>query len=127
MDSKIVIAAAVCLLAAGCSNESFAPPPPGKEQIGVIGKGDSPVRYFLMEQERAPNGRIHAIVLQQFKNGRPGLPFGYQIDCANGPRWFNDSSETLAAIRAAPAPDSQMQLGEPGDESSQIARWLCDK
>jgi hypothetical protein len=124
----MIAIAAVAVAAAGCSNESWAPPPPGKEQIAVIGKsGDVPARYFLMEQEKLPNGRLNAVVLQQFKRGKPGFPLGFQIDCANGPRWNNNSGETLAAMRAARVPDERMQMGDPSDESSQIARWLCDK
>ena len=124
MRTLIVIAAAA-VAAAGCSNEKFAPPPEGKEQIGVISGGDLPARYYLMEQEKLPNGRIHAVVFQQFKNNRPGYPLGYQIDCAGGPRWFNNGGETLEAMRSAPARDDQLTLGEKGDDSSQIARWLC--
>lgn len=126
MNRKIVIAGAVCALIAACG-EDFSPPPAGKEPIGVIGKGDLPARYYLMEQERMPNGRLHAVVLQQFKNGRPGMPIGYQIDCSNGPRWFNNGGDTLAALRAEPVADDRMTLGEPDAESTQIARWLCDK
>lgn len=124
MRTVIVIAAAA-VAAAGCSNESFAPPPEGKEQIGVISGGDLPARYFLMEQEKLPNGRLNAVVLQQFKNGRPGFPIGFQIDCAGGPRFNNNSGETLEAMRAAPIPDDKLVLGESGSESSQVVKWLC--
>jgi hypothetical protein len=122
-----IVIAALAVAASACGNESFAPAPAGKEQIAVIGKGDVPARYFLMEQEKMPNGRLNAIVLQQFKSGKPGFPIGFQIDCANGPRWFNNGGDTLAALRSAPARDDQMQIGERDNESAQIARWLCEK
>ena len=119
------LVATCTLLLSACSNESFADPPAGASQIAV-NSPDIPARYYLLEQEKAPSGRINAIVLQQFKNGRPGERFGYEVECgAGGARWATSTAGTLAELRAKPSAEDRFQLGEPGSESAQIATWLC--
>lgn len=125
MRMSIVVVAAA--LVAGCGSKDFAEAPAGKEQIAVIGGGDMPARYFLVEQEKMPNGRLHAVVLQQFKTGRPGMPIGFQIDCAGGPRWYNAGGATLAAMRGEAVGDERLTMKDRSDESQQIAIWLCDR
>ena len=111
---------------AACGGESFAPPPEGSQPIPVL--AEERTRYQLLERETAPGGRVNAIVLMQFLSGRDGGRWGYQVQCAPGgdTRWKVSEAETLAALRAAPAADADLRLGDREDASQQIANWLCD-
>jgi hypothetical protein len=88
----------------------------------VAGSG---ARYYVLEQERTPAGRLNIVVLQQFPNNRPSGRFGYQIDCARGPAFMNTRDGTLAEMKARPAPDSQLTMGDAASAGHAIAKWLC--
>ena len=121
MRMLIVIAA----LAVAACGESYSEPPQGAQPIGVI--SESKARYYLVGEEKMPNGRLHAMVLMQFPGGRDGPPIGYQIDCANGPRWYNAEGDSLEALRAKPVADDRLTMKDRAEESQQIAIWLCDR
>jgi hypothetical protein len=122
MKKLILIAA---FAAAACGNESYSEPPQGAQPIGVI--SDSKARYYLVGEEKMPNGRLHAMVLMQFPGGRDGSPIGYQIDCANGPRWYNAEGDSLEQLRARPVADDRLTMKDRSEESQQVAIWLCDR
>jgi hypothetical protein len=110
--------------ATGCASELFAPPPEGATKIPLDTYGQS--RFFLLEKEVIPTGRLNAIVLQQFPDRGPGVLFAYQVDCARGPAWTNNTEAgDLAALRDLPVGDEFLRTWPDSEPSQQIAAWVC--
>lgn len=125
MTSRLICLFMTSALGA-CGGESFVDPPAGAEPIPVVVRADGPgQRYHLLEREVLPNGMVNAVVLQSFRNDRPGRPLGYQVKCGAFPSWHNNGAETLAGMRASPARPNQLSRSEDSDESHQITAWLC--
>jgi len=104
-----------------CSNNDYTDPPAGATPIPVL--GDKETRYYLLEQERAPDGRLHAIVLMNLPTGREGPRAGYRIDCSGGPAWIPEAVDTLAELRK---PSTQpMRTSSADGSTEEVVRWLC--
>lgn len=105
-----------------CSNNDYADPPAGATPIPVL--GDKETRYYLLEQERAADGRLNAIVLMNLPTGREGPRAGYRIDCSGGPAWSTEMVDTLAELRSRPAAQAMRTTSNEGF-TEEIVRWLC--
>lgn len=104
-----------------CSNNDYSDPPAGATPIPVL--GDEETRYYLLEQERGADNRLHAIVLMNLPTGREGPRAGYRIDCAGGPAWSTEMVDTLAELRK---PSTQpMRTSSADGFTEEIVRWLC--
>ena len=105
-----------------CSNGDYSEPPEGASPIPVL--GDKETRYYLLEQERGADGRLHAIVLMNLPTGREGPRAGYRIDCGGGPAWITEAVDTLGELRSRPMTQTMRTRSEDGSDE-QIVRWLC--
>jgi hypothetical protein len=112
------------LLWLGGCDVGFHLAPGGATLIPVTGEYLS--RYLLLEKEQIPTGHLNAIVLQQFPGGSPGVRLAFQIDCADGPSWSNNTEAgTLSELRQLPVGNEFLRTKDKADPDQQIATWLC--
>ena len=122
---EILILAAIALVSACGSGESFDPPPAGGQLLPVL---NSPLRYYALERRRDPDGRVRAIVFTQLPQpARNAAGYaGWEVECGNLYRARSTGRGTLEEARAGRDAEPQARYPDEGSITREIAIRLCD-